>query len=34
MTVKIVRMLNGEDVIADVQEAYPDKEHYSPIVYM
>ena len=34
MTVKIVRMLNGEDVIAEVQEAYPDKEHYSPIGYM
>ena len=34
MTVKIVRMLNGEDVIADVQEAYPDQETYSPIGYM
>lgn len=34
MTVKIVRMLNGEDVIAEVQEAYPDKEHYTPIGYM
>ena len=34
MTVKIVRMLNGEDVIADVKEAYPDKEHYTPIGYM
>ena len=33
MTVKIVRMINGEDVIADVQEAYPEKASYSPIGY-
>ena len=31
MTVKIVRVANGEDIIADVQEAYPNKEVYSPI---
>ena len=34
MTVKIVRMLNGEDVIGEVQEAYPNQETYSPIGYM
>ena len=34
MTVKIVRMQNGEDVIAEVQEAYPSQETYSPIGYM
>ncbi|BCU97099.1 MAG: hypothetical protein CM15mV15_0520 [uncultured marine virus] len=33
MTVKIVRVANGEDIIADVQEAYPNKEVYSPIGY-
>ncbi len=34
MTVKIVRMVNGEDVIADVQEAYPDQNSYAPLGYM
>ena len=34
MTGKIVRMLNGEDVIGEVQEAYPNQETYSPIGYM
>lgn len=34
MTVKIVRMLNGEDVIAEVQQAYPNEESYSPIGYV
>ena len=33
MTVKIVRVANGEDIIADVQEAYPNKEVYAPIGY-
>ena len=33
MTVKIVRVANGEDIIADVQEAYPSKEVYAPIGY-
>ena len=33
MTVKIVRIANGEDVIADVKEAYPIQETYSPIGY-
>tara|TARA_R100000458_G_C8135230_1_gene148625 strand:+ start:18 stop:410 length:393 start_codon:yes stop_codon:yes gene_type:complete len=34
MTVKIVRTAVGEDVIADVKEAYPDRETYSPIGYV
>lgn len=33
MTVKIVRLGNGEDVIAEVKEAYPSQESYSPIGY-
>jgi len=33
MTVKIVRLGNGEDVIADVREAFPTQESYSPIGY-
>ena len=33
MSVKIVRMVNGEDVIADVKEAFPTKESYAPIGY-
>ena len=33
MTVKIVRVANGEDIIADVKEAYPSQETYSPIGY-
>ena len=31
MTVKIVRTAVGEDVIADVKEAYPKQDSYSPI---
>ena len=34
MTAKIVRLLNGEDVIADVKEAYPDEKSYQPIGYV
>lgn len=33
MTVKIVRMVNGEDVIADVKEAYPNQDTYAPLGY-
>ena len=33
MTVKIVRTAVGEDVIADVKEAYPKQDSYSPIGY-
>lgn len=33
MTVKIVRLGNGEDVIAEVKEAYPSQETYTPIGY-
>lgn len=33
MTVKIVRMVNGEDVIADVKEAYPSQDSYAPLGY-
>jgi hypothetical protein len=34
MTVKIVRIANGEDVIADVREAYPGQESFTPIGYL
>ena len=34
MTVKIVRTAAGEDVIADVKEAYPKQDSYSPIGYV
>ena len=34
MTVKIVRTAAGEDVIADVKEAYPGQDTYSPIGYV
>lgn len=33
MTVKIVRIANGEDIIADVKEAYPNQESYTPLGY-
>ena len=34
MTARVVRMLNGEDVIADVKEAFPDEKTFTPIGYV